>query len=98
MDREFVDRVLDLVERIPLGRAVSYGAIAEHLAAGYGPRYVGRVMAMEGQAVPWWRVVRADGAMAPPLMAEAQLHWLEEGTPVRKGRVDMREARWDFAD
>ena len=62
MDREFVERVLDLVERIPLGRAVSYGAIAEHLAAGYGPRYVGRVMAMEGHAVPWWRVVRADGA------------------------------------
>ena len=34
MDREFVERVLDLVERIPPGRAVSYGVIAEHLAAG----------------------------------------------------------------
>jgi methylated-DNA-protein-cysteine methyltransferase-like protein len=97
MDREFVERVLELVERIPVARAVSYGAIAEHLAAGYGPRYVGRVMATDGYAVPWWRVVRADGAMAPPLMAEAQVHWLEEGTPVRNGRVDVKRAFWDFA-
>ena len=95
MDEQFVARVLDLVERIPPGRVLSYGRIAEHLAAGYGPRYVGRVMGLEGPAVPWWRVVRADGSMAPVLMGEAQVHWLEESTPVRHGRVDMRHAVWE---
>jgi alkylated DNA nucleotide flippase Atl1 len=95
MDSEFVERVLRLVESVPVGRVLPYGRIAEHLAAGYGPRYVGRVMSLEGAAVPWWRVVRADGTIAGPLMAEAQMHWMEEGTPVRRGRVDVAEALWD---
>ncbi len=94
MDEEYVERVRELVLRIPAGRVLSYGRVAELLAGGYGPRYVGRVMSIEGQDLPWWRVVRADGAMAPPLMGEAQVHWMEEGTPVRDGRVLMREALW----
>lgn len=92
-----MERVLALVEQIPVGRVLSYGRIAEHLAAGYGPRYVGRVMSLEGSAVPWWRVVRADGTMAGPLMAEAQMHWMEEDTPVRRGRVHVAEALWEPA-
>ena len=95
MDEEYVERVLGLVERIPVGRVLSYGRIAEHLAGGFGPRYVGRVMSLEGSAVTWWRVVRADGTIAGPLMAEAQMHWLEERTPVRRGRVHMAEALWE---
>ncbi len=95
MDEEFVERVLALVESIPVSRVLSYGRIAEHLAAGFGPRYVGRVMSLEGSAVPWWRVVRADGTIAGPLMAEAQTHWLEESTPVLRGRVHMAEALWE---
>lgn len=97
MDSEFVERVLALVESIPRGQVLSYGRIAEHLAAGYGPRYVGRIMSLEGSALPWWRVVRADGSMAAPLMGEAQVHWLEEGTPVRHGRVHIAEALWEPA-
>lgn len=89
-----MERVLSLVESIPIGRVLSYGRIAEHLSEGYGPRYVGRIMAVHGHGVPWWRVVRADGAMAPVLMGEAQVHWQEEQTPVRNGRVDMDEAVW----
>lgn len=95
MDEEFVERVLALVESIPVGRVLSYGRIAEHLGAGYGPRYVGRVMSLEGHAVPWWRVVRAGGTIAGPLMAEAQMHWMEESTPVLRGRVHMAEALWE---
>lgn len=96
MDEEYVERVLSLVETVPAGRATSYGRIAEHLAGGYGPRYVGRVMSTYGHAVCWWRVVRADGTLAPPLMLEAQQRWIEEDMPVRRGRVDLREALWTF--
>ena len=39
--------------------------------------------------------MRADGSMAAPLMGEAQVHWLEEETPVRHGRVHMAEALWE---
>jgi alkylated DNA nucleotide flippase Atl1 len=95
MDEEYVERVLRLVERIPEGRVLPYGRVAEVLAGGYGPRYVGRVMSTYGHAVCWWRVPRADGTLPAPLMVEAQAHWAEEGTPVRRGRVAMAEALWD---
>ncbi|MGA8850338.1 MAG: MGMT family protein [Aeromicrobium sp.] len=98
MDEQFTEQVLALVEQIPVGRVLSYGRVAEHLSAGYGPRYVGRVMSLEGSAVSWWRVVRADGTMAAPLMGEAQVHWLEEGTPVHRGRVQMKTAVWELPD
>ena len=62
---DFASRVLDVVDSIPPGRVMSYGDIAEYLAAGLGPRQVGRVMSVYGGAVPWWRVIHADGTPAP---------------------------------
>ncbi|PRY01992.1 MGMT family protein [Allonocardiopsis opalescens] len=93
---EFAERVLDLVERIPPGRVMSYGDVAEYLGAG-GPRQVGRVMALWGGAVPWWRVIRADGSPPPGHEVRAVRAYRAEGTPLRPGgvRVDMRGARWD---
>jgi alkylated DNA nucleotide flippase Atl1 len=90
----YAERVLDLVERIPPGRVMSYGDVAEYLGEG-GPRQVGRVMSVWGGGVPWWRVVRADGT--PPSCHERRCldHWREEGTPLRGERADMRLARWD---
>jgi alkylated DNA nucleotide flippase Atl1 len=54
----FAGRVLDLTDAIPPGRVMSYGDIAEYLGEG-GPRQVGRVMALWGGGVAWWRVVHA---------------------------------------
>ncbi|MCO5971963.1 MGMT family protein [Actinoallomurus soli] len=90
---EFAERVLDVVERIPPGRVMAYGDVAEFLGEG-GPRQVGRVMALWGGGVPWWRVIRADGS--PPQCHEqrAMRHYRAEGTPLRGERVDMRLARW----
>ena len=59
MDAGFTEDVLEMVETIPVGRVLTYGAIADRLGRG-GPRGVGGVMAREGHGVPWWRVVRAD--------------------------------------
>jgi alkylated DNA nucleotide flippase Atl1 len=90
----FAERVLDVVERIPPGRVMAYGDIAEYLGEG-GPRQVGRVMALWGGGVPWWRVIRADGS--PPIcdVEGARRYYAAEGTPLRGERVDMRLARWD---
>ncbi|MFF3269897.1 MGMT family protein [Streptomyces chrestomyceticus] len=72
-----------------------------------GPRQVGRVMALYGGAVPWWRVVRADGQLLPGSELRALAHYREEGTPLREAsrsaeghvpRLDMRRARWDGGD
>ncbi|MBA4865676.1 MGMT family protein [Streptomyces sp. PSKA54] len=100
---EYAERVLEVAELIPPGRVMTYGDVAEWLAEG-GPRQVGRVMALYGGAVPWWRVVRADGALLPGHELEALGHYRAEGTPLRQAgrsadghlpRIDMRRARWD---
>lgn len=89
----FADAVLELVERVPAGHAISYGEIAAYLAS--NAREVGRVMTMYGAAVPWWRVVRADGSLPPKLVQDAMKHYQTEKTPLRAGgRVDMRRAAW----
>jgi len=96
---EFASRVLDVVDAIPPGMVMSYGDIAEYLGEG-GPRQVGRVMALWGGGVPWWRVVHADGSPPPGHERAALARHRDEGTPTRSGadgrpsRVDMRHARW----
>lgn len=91
----YAELVLDLVEQIPPGRVLAYGDIAELLAQG-GPRQVGRVMALWGGAVPWWRVVRASGEPAAGLQREALVRLRAERAPLTAdgSRVDMRAGRW----
>jgi alkylated DNA nucleotide flippase Atl1 len=96
---EFASRVLDVAEAIPAGRVMSYGDVAEYLGEG-GPRQVGRVMALWGGGVPWWRVVHADGSLLAGHERAALTRYQAEGTPLRvaadgrQGRIDMRRARW----
>jgi alkylated DNA nucleotide flippase Atl1 len=90
----YAEAVLDLVARIPRGRAMSYGDVAAALQRGGGPRQVGTVMARFGAGVPWHRVVKADGGLAAGHEAEALRRHRREGTPLRGSRVDMRAARW----
>ncbi|WP_336051205.1 MGMT family protein [Streptomyces sp. CA2R101] len=117
---EYAERVLAVAELIPAGRVMTYGDVAEWLqeegqpeglpakdGGGRrvgGPRQVGRVMALYGGAVPWWRVVRADGRLLPGSELRALGHYRDEGTPLRTAphaaedhipRLDMRRARWD---
>jgi alkylated DNA nucleotide flippase Atl1 len=96
---DYASRVLDVAEAIPAGQVMSYGDIAEYLGEG-GPRQVGRVMALWGGGVAWWRVVHADGSLLAGHERAALEHYRREGTPLRRGtdghpgRVDMRRARW----
>jgi alkylated DNA nucleotide flippase Atl1 len=90
----YAERVLEVVERIPPGKVMSYGDIAEYLGEG-GPRQVGRVMSLWGGGVPWWRVIRTDGTPPPGHETECLARWRAEETPLRGARADMRKARWD---
>lgn len=94
---EYVEEVLSLVERIPEGRVMSYGAIAEYLrdiAGMASARRVGTIMALHGAAVPWHRVVAANGRVVPGHEREALRRLRAEGTPLRGDRVEMRSATW----
>ena len=99
VDEEYVEAVLSLVERIPPGRVMSYGAVAEVVGESLergGPRLVGAVMAAYGGAVPWWRVVTASGRPPPGHEVAALRELVAEGCPPSRDgtRVDVRQAAW----
>jgi alkylated DNA nucleotide flippase Atl1 len=86
------EAVFDVVERIPPGRVSTYGAIGRLI--GIGPRRVARALSSGGGAVPWYRVVRADGTAAEPVRVEQLSLLAAEGVPVRSGRVDLGAVLW----
>ena len=86
---------LDVVARIPRGKVMSYGDIAEYLAEG-GPRQVAKVMSSFGDQVPWHRVLRANGTCADEVR-DRQLQLLRAEPVTFDGsgtRVRMQESRW----
>jgi alkylated DNA nucleotide flippase Atl1 len=95
---EYASRVLDVVDSIAPGCVMSYGDVAEFLGAG-GPRQVGRVMALWGGGVAWWRVVHADGSLLRGHEQAALARYRAENTPLRVPAdgglptIDMRLAR-----
>jgi methylated-DNA-protein-cysteine methyltransferase-like protein len=95
--QEYVEEVLSLVERIPEGKVMSYGAIADVLADRSGrnsARQVGTIMARHGGAVPWHRVVTTSGRLPPGHEREARQRLLSESVPLKGDHVDMVRAAW----
>jgi alkylated DNA nucleotide flippase Atl1 len=94
---EYVEEVLALVELIPEGRVMSYGAIADALAERSGrnsARQVGSIMSRHGGAVPWHRVVTGSGRLVPGHEQEARQRLLADGVPLKGDHVDMSRAAW----
>jgi alkylated DNA nucleotide flippase Atl1 len=79
--------ILARVRAIPAGFVRTYGDCSPG-----APRATGAVLATcRDDAVPWHRVVRADGSLAKGARQRALLD--TEGVPFRGGRVDLRAAR-----
>ena len=85
-DRE--RQILARVWAIPVGFVRTYGDISPG-----APRMAGAVLhACDDPAIPWHRVVRADGSLAKGERQRSRL--AAEGVPFRGGgRVDLRVAR-----
>ena len=94
MDDSLVDRVLECVERIPTGRVMTYGDVAEYCGS-RAPRAVGHVLSREGDGVQWHRVLRADGRCAPHIADEQRQRLLAEGVCFDGDRVNLTRYRWD---
>jgi methylated-DNA-protein-cysteine methyltransferase related protein len=79
------------VNETPEGFVRTYGDVAPG-----APRFAGAVLAdCDDPALPWHRIVRADGSLAK---GDRQRRLLErEGVPFRGQRVDMRVARAPLA-
>lgn len=92
MDEAFVEAVLAVVDAVAPGHVTTYGAVASVVGRG-GPRQVGRVMALHGDRVAWWRVVHADGSLPTCHGGVAAERLRAEGVALRpSGRVVMTAA------
>lgn len=93
------ERVFEIVRRIPPGRVMTYGQLAELLGEGYTARTIGFVMHTADDGDPWHRVINAQGACSTGkvlLPQDKQQRMLEaEGIDFNeRGRCDLARHRW----
>ena len=99
-DKNYRERVYEIVRTIPVGRVMTYGQIASILGEGYTPRTVGFVMhGAETKETPWQRVINSQGAcstgkMTVPVNLQQQI--LEDEGVIFDGkdRCDLNVYRW----
>jgi methylated-DNA-protein-cysteine methyltransferase-like protein len=95
---KFARRVWRFVRRIPRGRVVTYGQIAERLGRPRGARAVGQAMRECPEDIPWHRVVNAAGGISRRArmsgMITQRLRLEAEGIALRGGRVSLTRYRW----
>lgn len=92
------DPVYRLVQQIPRGRVLTYGAVARILRLRGGARSAGRAMAAtpSGKGIPWHRVVGEDGKiLIREPHASLQKKLLEsEGVNIVEFCVELKRHLW----
>ena len=93
------ERVYEIVRRIPAGRVMTYGQLADLLGEGYTARTVGFVMHAADENDPWHRVINSQGACSTGrvlLPSDKQQRMLEaEGIIFdARGRCNLARYRW----
>jgi len=94
----FQAAVLELVTKIPRGRVATYGQLAMLLGRPRSARAVGQALSHADGAVPWHRVVNAQGGISRRSrmtgMMTQRIRLEQEGIVFRRGRVVLRRFRW----
>jgi methylated-DNA-protein-cysteine methyltransferase related protein len=93
VDRSFEQAVHRVVAAVPAGEVVTYGEVAAEAGRPGAARAVGRIMATSDGALPWWRVVAADGRLVPGHEAEHRRRLTAEGVDVGERRVRRMSRR-----
>lgn len=98
-DRNYREKVYEIVRRIPPGRVMTYGQIAGILGEGYTPRTVGYVLHGSGDDVPWQRVINAQGKCSTgrltiPMNLQQEMLEYEGIKFDEKGRCDLDALIW----
>lgn len=100
VDREFAQKVYDLVAQIPEGRVMTYGQIAALCGAAWAAWEVGQIAHTGPTGLPWQRVVNKQGGLAagwPGGGREAHAARLrEDGVEVSEDyTVDVARLLWN---
>ena len=83
----FEEAVVAVLSSLGPGDVVTYGEVAAEAGYPGRARAVGRILATSDLDLPWWRVVTADGRLAPGHEAEHARRLRAEGVPVTDGHV-----------
>jgi len=100
---QYYQQIWAQIAAIPTGRVTTYGRIAERAGLPRRARLVAQALrnAPSELALPWFRVLRADGRIAPPEVHsghdEQVAQLLAEGVLVKVGRVDLDRFGWSLA-
>ena len=100
MDKDYYQKVYEIVQQIPKGKVTTYGAIARHLGIASAARMVG--YALNGSAetkIPAHRVVNRNGELTGrshfpddtmrERLQQENVHFIDEY------QVDINEHFWD---
>ncbi|HZH77242.1 MAG TPA: MGMT family protein [Archangium sp.] len=88
----FPEAVRRAVRAIPRGEVRSYAQVALYAGRPGAARGVGRELKTLGD-VPWWRVIRADGTLAPAVAVEQARRLKAEGVPLKGQGTHWRVRR-----
>lgn len=93
MNDVFEDDVRRVLKSIPRGSVMTYGEVAEESGHSGASRAVGNFLAHTSGRFPWWRVVTANGRLAPGNEVEHAKRLKAEGVKLANGRVVMNSRR-----
>jgi len=103
--QDYFEKVWQFVRKVPCGKVVTYGQIAEALPEPDSSFFegqetslsqlVGSAMSASPDDVPWHRVINAQGRVSNLANAQQQRQLLEaEGVFFHKERVSLEESQW----
>ena len=88
----FSEAVRAAVRAIPRGQVRSYAQVALYAGRPGAARGVGRELKTL-ENVPWWRVIRSDGMLAPPVAVEQARRLKAEGVSLEGQGTHWRVRR-----
>ena len=97
-NNDFTIAVYDLIERVPMGKVVSYSQVSVMCGRPGSTRRVGQIAHFGPTELPWHRLVHANGLMALGFVPggpdnQAKL-LIDEGVEVVKGKVLIGKYQW----
>lgn len=87
---DFERRVKQVLRRLKPGELATYGEVAEEAGFPGAARAVGNLLSNNGEDLPWWRVVKADGSLAAGHRKKQVELLKSEGIHVVSNRVGVR--------
>jgi methylated-DNA-protein-cysteine methyltransferase-like protein len=92
-----IERVIQIIALIPIGKVVTYGQVAEAAQLKGLSRWVGKVLSQlpAGTSLPWHRVINSAGRITNPNRQEQIKRLIAEGVHVNGDRVSLPRFRWN---